>query len=329
MRSAATSTASFTALMKFATRMLMPLAFVLVHFAPAARGQSAIDGFDPNANGEIRAIAVQPDGKILIGGSFTSLAPNGDCGPRNYIARLNRDGTLDAAFDPNADNFVNSIAVQADGKILVVGEFDSIGKQERHFIARLDPVSGLADSFNPNANDFVNALALQADGNILVGGLFTRIGGVTRNYIARINPTTGVADSFNPDASNTVVVLAVQPDGMILAGGFFHAIGGQLRNNIARVDPTSGLADSFNPNANTYVDSIALQANGKILIGGGFSLVGGEPRAGLPGLIPLRERQTPSTRAPMERFMRLQSRPMGKLLWAVISRLLADKTVRI
>jgi hypothetical protein len=77
----------------------------------AARAQSALDGFDPNANGTIRVVVVQPDGKILIGGDFTSLAPNGGVSvTRNRIARLNADGTLDTAFNPNANAIVSAIA---------------------------------------------------------------------------------------------------------------------------------------------------------------------------------------------------------------------------
>ena len=90
----------------------------------------------------VYVVVVQPDGKILIGGEFTTLSPNG--GPpvtRNHIARLNPDGTLDTAFDPNANDSVYAIAVQADGKILAGGAFNganSIGGQTRNRIARLD-----------------------------------------------------------------------------------------------------------------------------------------------------------------------------------------------
>src|SRR5437762_4867072 len=134
--------------------------------SPTTGGGSALDGFDPNANGPVYVVVVQPDGKILIGGGFTTLSPNG--GPpvtRNHIARLNPDGTLDTAFDPNANDFVNAIGVQADGKILAGGAFNgtnSIGGEMRNRIARLDPITGLADSWNPNANSDVNALAVQA-----------------------------------------------------------------------------------------------------------------------------------------------------------------------
>src|SRR3979409_308146 len=138
-----------------ATFFLFSVAVLLAGGAAAVRGQSALDGFDPNANGAVRVVVVQPDGKILIGGTFTTLSPNGGAAvTRNRIARLNPDGTLDAAFNPNANATVWSIAVQADGKILVGGTFNgasSIGGQPRNHIARLDPTTGSADSFDPNA----------------------------------------------------------------------------------------------------------------------------------------------------------------------------------
>jgi uncharacterized delta-60 repeat protein len=149
---------------------------------------------------QVPATAVQPDGKILIGGSFTTVLG----AARNNIARLNPDGTLDTAFDPNANDLVDEIAVQADGKILAGGQFNTIGGQHRNNIARLDATTGLADSFDPNANLYVFAIAVQADGKILAGGAFTSIGGQTRNGIARLDPTTGLADSFDPNASSNV-----------------------------------------------------------------------------------------------------------------------------
>src|SRR5881392_1801944 len=213
--------ATSNALMK-ATLLLFSIVVLLMGSTAAVRGQSALDGFDPNANGAVRAVVVQPDGKILIGGDFTTLSPNG--GPavtRNYIARLNPDGTLDTAFDPNANSSVYSIAVQADGKVLAGGFFTSIGGQTRNYIARLDATTGAADSFDPNANGTVLSIAVQADGKILAGGYFTSIGGQPRNFIARLDATTGAADSFDPNANNVVNSIAVQADGKILAGGFF------------------------------------------------------------------------------------------------------------
>ncbi len=110
-------------------------------------------------------MVVQADGKILIGGDFTTLGLPAT--GRNYIARLNADGTIDSSFNPNANQSVYSIALQPDGKILVGGDFSTIGGQTRNHIARLDPVSGLADSFDPNANLDVYSIAVQADGKVV------------------------------------------------------------------------------------------------------------------------------------------------------------------
>jgi trimeric autotransporter adhesin len=85
-------------------------------------------GFDPKANGIVYSMALQADGKILLGGDFTALQPNGAAGAtaRNKIARLNADGTLDTGFDPAANSYVFSVAVQADGKILLGGNFTTL-----------------------------------------------------------------------------------------------------------------------------------------------------------------------------------------------------------
>src|SRR5438309_11824615 len=126
---------------RFSLMALVGLA--LAGGAAAVRGQSALDGFDPNANDSIFVVVAQPDGKILIGGDFTMLSPNGGVAvTRNHIARLNPDGTVDTTFNPNAGAPVFAIALQPDGKILVGGHFDSIGGQPRHRIAQLDPVTG-------------------------------------------------------------------------------------------------------------------------------------------------------------------------------------------
>ncbi len=236
------------------------------------------DSFDPNANGPIRVVVLQPDGKILLGGDFTTLAPNGGPSvPRNRIARLNPDGTLDAAFDPNASDRLFTMALQADGKILIAGDFTSVGGQPRTYMARLDPTTGSPDSFNPNSNGRVRAIAIQADGRILAGGEFENIGGESREHMARLDPVTGGADSFDPNVKGLVppfepevYAVAVQADGKILVGGYFFGIGGQAREGIARLDPSTGLADSFDPNPHGIIDSIAVQADGRILLGGSF-----------------------------------------------------------
>ena len=165
---------------------LYALLVALLVCLPSTSRAQLVDSFDPNANNDVRALALQADGKILVGGFFTSIGGQ----TRNRIALLNPDGSLDASFDPNANGAVFAVPVQADGKILVGGAFTSIGGQTRNRIARLNPDGSLDASFDPNANFFVEALAVQADGKILVGGAFQFIGGQTRNRIARLKRAT-------------------------------------------------------------------------------------------------------------------------------------------
>jgi hypothetical protein len=81
-----------------ATRLGPPiLALLLGAFAPPVCAQSANDGFDPNVAGYVEAIVTQPDGKILVGGSFQSVGGV----PRTNIVRLNVDGTVDLSFGAN------------------------------------------------------------------------------------------------------------------------------------------------------------------------------------------------------------------------------------
>ena len=168
---------------------------------------------NPNASFIVDAIAVQADGKILVGGVFRADFGGSIGGqPRNRIARLDATTGLADSFNPNANDEVRSIAVQADGKILAGGTFTTIGGQTRNKIARLDATTGLADSFDPNADNVVYSMAVQADGKILVGGYFTSIGGQPRNRIARLDAATGLADSFNPNASSggRLVMVSIQ-----------------------------------------------------------------------------------------------------------------------
>ena len=234
-------------------------------------------GFNPNviwASYVGLSHTVQADGKILMGGEFNSLAGQ----PRNYLGRLNADGTLDNGFNPGANASPWSLAVQADRRILVIGEFTILGGQTRNYIGRLNADGTLGSGFNPGANDYVYSLAVQADGKILVGGDFTTLGGQTRNRIARLNEN-GILDSgFSPGANGGVWSLAVQADGKILVGGDFTTLGGQTRSRIARLNADGTLDSGFNPGANNWVGSLAVQADGKILVGGLFTTLGGQTR---------------------------------------------------
>ena len=165
---------------------------------------------------------MQPDGKILVGGDFTSIGGQ----TRNRIARLDPATGLADSFNPNRKrSTVYAIAVQPDGKILAGGEF----QQHRWTAAqRTSPGSirrpvWLIRSTRTRTSFGVYSIAVQADGKILVGGIFSNIGGQTAASIARLDAATGLADSFDPNADDSSYSIAVQADGKILAGGSFTA----------------------------------------------------------------------------------------------------------
>jgi len=257
------------------------LAVLLALFGAApAFGQSAVDGFDPNANDFVGAIAVQADGKIIIGGGFTTVGGTN----RNHIARLNVDGSVDATFNPGAlggINELNSLAVQADGKILVGGGFTTLGGQSRTNLGRLNGDGSLDTTFTNGANNTVSTLVVQADGKILLGGQFTTLAGQPRNKIGRLNADGTLDTSFTNGASGTVYSLVVQADGKILLGGTFTMLGGQPRSRIGRLNADGSVDATFTNGANSAVFSLAVQADGKILVGGSFATLGGQSRINL------------------------------------------------
>ena len=93
---------------------------------------------------------------------------------RNNIARLNANGTLDAGFNPGAIGTVSSVAVQADGQILLGGNFTTVAGTPRNRIARVAANGTLDAGFNPNVNGIVNSVTVQADGQILLGACSPR-----------------------------------------------------------------------------------------------------------------------------------------------------------
>jgi hypothetical protein len=106
------------------------------HIARLDAATGLADSFDPNANGDVHTIVVQADGKVLAGGWFNGANSIGGQ-TRNYIARLDATTGLADSFDPNANGIVDTIAVEADGKILAGGFFIVIGGQPRSCFARL------------------------------------------------------------------------------------------------------------------------------------------------------------------------------------------------
>lgn len=184
------------------------------------------------------------------------------------------DSTVDAGFNPTVSGgTVVSMAMQADGKILVGGTFTSINGVAKSRIARFNADLTLDSSFSCSADAEVVAIAVQPDGKIVLGGLFTTINGTSRPGLARISADGSLDTSITQNADSFVYALALQPDGKILVGGGFNDIGGVARNCIARLNANGTLDTGFTATTGNTVDTIEVQPDGKILIGGIFDTV--------------------------------------------------------
>jgi uncharacterized delta-60 repeat protein len=186
------------------------------------------------------AIAIQPNGGILLGGSFGDGSPQT---PLN-LARLNADGALDTNFRPPELLLpVFSLALLPDRRVLVGGEFWAPAVN----LIRLFSNGTWDEAFEANighlaSDPIVAALLVQADGRIIVGGQnISTAGGLDRHLLARLHPDGTGDDTFDPGTGpnfNWVHTLALQADGKLFVGGTFTAIDGVPAPGIARLHNT-------------------------------------------------------------------------------------------
>jgi uncharacterized delta-60 repeat protein len=247
------------------------------------------------SSGNVQTVALQPDGKILIGGSFFQISGIN----RNNIARLNVNGSVDTSFIPvdrlgaatGPNSEVTRIAVQNNGKVIITGNFSSFNGVARRGIARLETDGTLDTSFNAEINNgggSVTALVAQPDNKVLLGGNFFQVNGVNRSRLARLNADGSLDTTFGtivgPDGSVNAVVL--QPDGKILIGGSFNFVSGASRRKLARLNPDGSVDSVFNPagGADGEIFTLARQSDGRVLIGGNFTVVNGFARTGIARL---------------------------------------------
>jgi uncharacterized delta-60 repeat protein len=230
-------------------------------------------GFNGAVN--LYCIVVQPDNKIIVGGSFTQYKGVSE----NYIIRLNSDGTKDFTFDNSIgfDTFVGVIALQPDGKILVGGDFTTYKGISANRIVRLNSDGSIDTTFNYGTgfNDITRSIAIQPDGKIIIGGFYTTYNGLANVRIIRLN-SDGTKDLTFDNLigfSSTARALVLQPDGKILVGGNFTTYKGVSANRIIRLnsDGTKDLTFNNTIGFNNTTNAITLQSDGKILVGGLFT----------------------------------------------------------
>ena len=228
----------------------------------------------------VRTTVLQPDGKTLVGGDFMGAGGL----PHRNLARLNPDGSGDSSFNigAGADNSVHTVALQADGKIIVGGLFFSINNTTRYFVTRLNADGTLDTTFNTGSGPSgpVYAAIVQPNGKILIAGEFTSVNGVTRNFLARLNANGSLDTSFNPGTgpNGFVLTMALQSNGRIVITGNFTQVGTQPRYTIARLNANGSLDTTFLPGivpSGGGVAGAAIQSNGKVVIGGEFTAYNG------------------------------------------------------
>jgi uncharacterized delta-60 repeat protein len=238
------------------------------------------------ANNDVLTVVVQPDGKILLGGQFTTYSGVS----KNSIVRLNSDGSIDNTFNVGTGfagtlpTSVLDIVLQPDGKILCGGTFTTYNGVAARKIIRLNTDGTRDTSFTPSGAGFttsgrVQKILLQPDGKIICGGDFISYDGVTRNNILRLNSDASYDSSFitgtgfNTDFGTSVISMDLQPDGKILVAGAFTMYNGIETPRIAKLNTDGSYDTSFivGSGFNLRTRDIKYDYNGYILVAGDFT----------------------------------------------------------
>lgn len=240
-------------------------------------------------NGTISAMELQQDGKVVVGGSFTSFSGV----TTNHLIRFNSDGTRDNTFQigsglPNSSDTVSVIKQLTGWKLLIWWIFSSYSGFNAKGIIRLNEDGTRDTSFNITNSQFsgetiyefeVATLIEQDDGKIIAGGQFMYFSWVNANRIIRLNEDATIDNTFNIGSgfNNDVYHMVEQSDGKIIAIGSFTAYNGNSANRIARLNADGTFDTSFTiwEWFNNVPLSVSIQSWGSILLGGVFTSYSG------------------------------------------------------
>jgi uncharacterized delta-60 repeat protein len=276
-------------------RVYGPIATALPTAVGVLDGTGAyLPGFAPLLQhyGEVRAMVPQPDGRIVVAGSFSEI--NGQ--PARNLARLLPDGSLDAAVTANAmvrggNSLIEEMVLQPDGRIVVAGGFATVGGLPRAGVARLlatgMPDTGFTPTLDPNSSTHVgniHHLAVQPDGQVLISGRFRAAGSTQLQLLVRLTTTGAVDASFLPPpiaSTNSIydIPLLVRPDGRIITANVGLRGTSNTLETVNQLLPTGSLDPGFTPPAisvgpaNVY--KLAVFPDGRLALAGSFYRFGG------------------------------------------------------
>ena len=281
------------------------LSLIVVSAALAAAG-----ALDPSFSGDGKVVtdlapgsdwasgvAMQADGKIVIAGGAAS-------GNRFGIARYNPDGSLDATFSGDGKAFVDftskrdsasALAIQADGKIVVVGEAGAGAANPKFAAARLNPDGTLDATFSGDGKvttdftakeDFANGVVIQADGKIVVDGPSGILVSNPKIALARYNPDGTLDTTFSGDGKvmtdftskmDWANGIALQADGKIVVVGVAGWFGSNPKFLVARYNTDGALDATFSGDGRVMTDftsredqavGVVIQTDGRIVASG-------------------------------------------------------------
>lgn len=233
--------------------------------------------------GHVDAAVRQPDGKVIIGGYFDTYNST----PTRSLARLTPDGLIDPTFQTSAGipyGTVNSMALQADGRVLVGGNFPVFDGDTVNNLVRLMPdgTRDLTFDLGTGFDGLVRSLALQSDGKIIAAGDFDTLNGALHSGIVRlladgaVDPTFITGTGFQWGGIQNVSHVFVQPDGKIFCTGGFYTYNGINSGSFARLNSNGTLDASFVPQAIGGLPFYTvMQSNGRYVTGGWFVQYGG------------------------------------------------------
>jgi uncharacterized delta-60 repeat protein len=242
--------------------------------------------------GKVYATALQSDGKVLIGGSFSS------CGGKYHggVARLNPDGSTDDTFQGRASGATRRISVQPDGKILLAGSLYSMtGYTARTGVVRMNPDGSMDNTFNPlvlrpdGSYGNLNAVRVLDNGQIVIAGEFSSVNGVSRSIAARLESSGALDNTFTvgltlpgTDIAARRLVPTLTGDKYLLLGNYLPTGSATQQGFLTRLnnngtnDPTWGPNPAQQQNivgTSAPVSTLQLQADGKVLVCGDFTQV--------------------------------------------------------
>ena len=232
-------------------------------------------------SGTVYASAMDSSGGVYIGGAFDGVGGI----LRNNLARFDKYGNLDLAWNPNANGAVSALAVSGS-TVYVGGSFTSIGNITRKNLGAVNANDGNLLAWNPAPDSGIRAITL-SNSKLYAGGNFSKIGVVSRSKLAAFEISDGSLTNWNPGANGDVYAMAVSASTMFLAGNF-TSIGcasgcsnpQTTRAYAAAVGLNDGLVTSFNPNLNSTASSLATSAT-TVYVGGSFSTTNSVERRGL------------------------------------------------